>query len=75
LINREGVILSCGVYLRPRKAGAPLPSGLGARHLTAAAITACTDSLAVAISESTGTVTLFRKGEIFMKIEKIRGKA
>jgi len=75
IINREGVVLACGVYLRPRKTGLPLPSGLGARHQTAAAITACTDSLAVAISESTGSVTLFRKGEIFMKIEKIRGKS
>jgi DNA integrity scanning protein DisA with diadenylate cyclase activity len=75
VVNRDGVILACGVYIRPKKSGAPLPSGLGARHQTAAAITACTNSLAVAISESTGVVSLFRKGEMFMKIEKIRSKA
>lgn len=72
LINREGVILACGVYLRPRKGKTSLPSGLGARHEVAASITACTNSLAVTISESTGTVTIFRKGQIFMKIDKIR---
>ncbi len=73
LIDREGVILACGLYLRPRKSNVTLPSGLGARHEAAASITACTNSLAVTISESTGTVTIFRRGQIFMKIEKIRG--
>jgi len=75
VIDRDGVVLACGVYLRPRKGGATLPSGLGTRHEAAASITACTNSLAVTISESTGTVTIFRKGQIFMKIEKIRSGA
>jgi DNA integrity scanning protein DisA with diadenylate cyclase activity len=35
-----------------------------------AGITAVTDAVAIAISESDGTVRIFNKGSIFMEIEK-----
>jgi diadenylate cyclase len=43
---------------------------LGTRHSTAAAITACTEAIAVTISQSTGTVTVFREGAIVLKLER-----
>ena len=49
-----------------------LPQGLGARHHAAAAITAVTDSLAVTVSESTGTISIFRNASIVTEIEKLR---
>jgi DNA integrity scanning protein DisA with diadenylate cyclase activity len=47
-----------------------LPGGLGARHQAAAAITAETRSLAVTVSQSTGTVTLFEDGGIVLTLER-----
>jgi len=46
--------------------------GLGARHQAAAAITAVTNSVAVRVSQSTGTVTIFRRGAIVTEIEEPR---
>jgi DNA integrity scanning protein DisA with diadenylate cyclase activity len=70
LIRGNGEIVSAGVYLRPSVPGEELPQGLGARHATAAAITATTECLAVTISESTGTVRLWRRGQMITEIRK-----
>ncbi|MBW2648848.1 MAG: DNA integrity scanning protein DisA nucleotide-binding domain protein, partial [Deltaproteobacteria bacterium] len=43
---------------------------LGSRHIAAAGITSVTGAIAIAISESTGTVRIFKKGKIFVDIEK-----
>jgi DNA integrity scanning protein DisA with diadenylate cyclase activity len=73
IIRRDGVIESCGTYLKTASQEEfELPQGLGARHHAAAAITSVTDSIAVTVSESTGTVTIFRKGAIVTEIEKPR---
>ncbi len=47
-----------------------LPQGLGSRHVAAAGITSVTKAIAIAISESTGDVRIFKDGAIFMEIEK-----
>jgi len=71
VITGEGIVLSAGSYLRPQVAETEaLPSGLGARHMAAAGITACTNALAVTVSESTGMVSLFKGGVILMTISK-----
>ncbi|OHB79705.1 MAG: hypothetical protein A2Z25_03140 [Planctomycetes bacterium RBG_16_55_9] len=73
IIRADGVIESCGTYLKTvSQEEFELPRGLGARHHAAAAITSVTDSIAVTVSESTGTVTIFRKGAIVTEIEKPR---
>ena len=73
IIRSDGVIESCGTYLKTASQEEfELPQGLGARHHAAAAITSVTDSIAVTVSESTGTVTIFRKGAIVTEIEKPR---
>ncbi|MCA9244705.1 MAG: diadenylate cyclase, partial [Phycisphaerales bacterium] len=48
------------------------PRGLGARHQAAAAITSVTEAIAITISHSTGSVTVFRNGRIVTEIEKPR---
>lgn len=71
LIQGDGTVLSAGTYLMPRSAPtAHLPSGLGARHQTAAAITAHTGAMAITVSQSTGTVTVFRNGSITFSLER-----
>ncbi len=74
VITGDGVVLSAGSYLRPpheaEMVGSELPSGFGARHAAAAGITACTNSLAITISESTGMVSLFKNGTIMLTLSK-----
>ncbi len=66
VIRGDGVIVSAGTYLRPDRPAAPLPSGLGARHAAAAAITAVSNAVSLALSESTRKISLFHGGERIM---------
>ena len=49
-----------------------LSKGLGTRHVAAAGITKETKSVAVAVSESNGTVRLFQNGEVLLHLEPFR---
>lgn len=76
IIRGDGVILSTGRYLAPQgKVEEPLPQGLGARHEAAAAITATTSAIAITISQSTGTISIFKQGRLLTDIVKPRGHA
>jgi diadenylate cyclase len=72
IITGDGIVLSAGSYLRPQPLDErlSLPSGFGARHVAAAGITACTNALAIAVSESTGMVTLFKSGVAMMALAR-----
>lgn len=74
IIEGDGVIVTCGSLLKtgPQQIECSLPQGLGARHHAAAGITAVTEAIAITVSESTGTVTVFRHGQIVTEIEKPR---
>ncbi len=75
VIRGDGVILCAGRYIVPQgKPEEPLPQGLGTRHEAAAGITACTDALAVCISQSTGSVSIFRSGRLIADIQKPRSR-
>lgn len=76
IVRGDGVVLSAGRYLMPKgKPAEPLRSGLGARHEAAAAITAVTDAVALVLSQSTATITIFNSGRIMTEIEKLRSSA
>jgi diadenylate cyclase len=72
IITGDGIVLSAGSYLRPQplEETNALPGGFGARHIAAAGITACTNALAIAVSESTGMVTLFKSGVAMMALTR-----
>ncbi|GEM_PF-484213 len=71
IISGDGLILSAGAYLKTTTSkDIELPRGLGSRHYAAATITASTDAVAIAVSKSTGKVTIFREGRIITEIEK-----
>jgi len=73
LIRGDGIIESCGTYLKTASQEEfELPQGLGARHHAAAAITSVTPSIAVTVSESTGTVSVFRGGRMVTEMERPR---
>lgn len=67
IIQEDGVIRSGCRYITSYVRGLTLPKGLGARHVAAAAVTKNTDAIAVAVSESTGTVRAFKRGEIVLR--------
>lgn len=68
IIREDGVILSGGRYISASMRGLVLPKGLGARHVAAASITKTTHAIALAVSESTGTVRAFKRGKIVLQI-------
>jgi len=70
VIKGNGVIVSGGTTLRPALAGETLPQGLGSRHSAAAAITASTKCVSISLSESTGTVRVWRRGSMITEIER-----
>lgn len=75
LVRGDGVLLSAGRYLNPQAdPREPLPRGLGARHEAAAGITVVTDSLALSVSQSTGTISIFKGGRLVTDIQKPRSQ-
>ncbi len=76
IVRGDGVILAAGRYLAPRgKLEQALPHGLGTRHEAAASITATSQALALCISQSTGTVSVFKSGRLITDIPKPWGRA
>lgn len=69
VIRGDGVIEAAGRHLNaaPR---ADLPLGLGTRHMAASGITEVSAATSFAVSESTGTVSVFKDGKILMQISK-----
>ncbi|MFO0956328.1 MAG: diadenylate cyclase [Isosphaeraceae bacterium] len=75
IIRGDGVILAAGRYLASTSIRVePLPQGLGARHEAAAGITATTQAVAISVSQSTGTVSVFRRGRLLADIQKPRNQ-
>lgn len=70
VVKEDGVLITAGRHLNAALESKEFPQGLGSRHIAAAGITSVTDAIAVVISESTGTVRLFKKGKLFVDIEK-----
>jgi DNA integrity scanning protein DisA with diadenylate cyclase activity len=70
LVSADGTVHSCCRMLQgERNATISLSPGLGTRHWAAAAITKVTSAVAIAISQSSGTVRIFRNGEVALRIE------
>ncbi|RLI97208.1 MAG: diadenylate cyclase [Candidatus Aenigmatarchaeota archaeon] len=63
VVGEDGVIHAAGRYLSIDTSGIDMP-GLGARHLSAAAITRETDAVAIVVSESGGIIRVFKGGKM-----------
>ena len=72
VVSRDGTVEAACRIIDAPATGLTLPKGLGTRHWAAAAITNVTTSLAVVVSQSTGTVRLFQKGEMILRIAPMR---
>jgi hypothetical protein len=70
VVRGDGLVLAAGVQLLASVPDLTLPGGLGTRHATAAAITAVTDAVAVCVSQSTGTVSVFSAGQLVADMQR-----
>jgi DNA integrity scanning protein DisA with diadenylate cyclase activity len=59
------------MYIDALAEGITLSKGLGARHWAAAAISRRTKAVAIAVSQSSGTVRVFLNGEVVLHIEPL----
>jgi DNA integrity scanning protein DisA with diadenylate cyclase activity len=72
VVSRDGTVEAACRIIDAPTTGLTLPKGLGTRHWAAAAITNVTSALAVVVSQSTGTVRLFQKGDVILRIAPMR---
>lgn len=73
IIREDGVVLAAGRYLLTMSREVKVPMGLGARHSAAASITAESKAVAITVSQTTGTVRVFKEGEIVLELrQKLR---
>jgi DNA integrity scanning protein DisA with diadenylate cyclase activity len=71
IIRRDGIAEAACMYIDALAEGITLTKGLGSRHWAAAAISRKSKAVAVAVSQSSGTVRLFQNGEVVLRIEPL----
>lgn len=75
IVSSKGIVLaSCQLLETGGTGSITLSKGLGTRHWAGAAISRKTDSIAVVVSESNGTVRIFQNGEVMLRIEPSPGR-
>ncbi|HEX7377437.1 MAG TPA: DNA integrity scanning protein DisA nucleotide-binding domain protein [Pirellulales bacterium] len=72
VVAGDGTVELSSQYLDAPATNIALSKGLGARHWAAAAISRATNAVAVAVSESNGTVRIFQNGVVVLRIEPFR---
>jgi DNA integrity scanning protein DisA with diadenylate cyclase activity len=70
IIREDGVVLAAGRYLLTMSRDVKLPMGLGARHSAAASITSESKAIAITVSQTTGTVRVFKQGDIVLELRQ-----
>jgi diadenylate cyclase len=72
IVSADGTVEKACQLIDAAHASLTLSKGLGSRHWAAAAISKITAAVAVAVSQSNGTVRLFQNGEVILRIEPFR---
>lgn len=72
VVAPDGTVEAAARYIDAPATSITLSKGLGSRHWAAAAITRVTKAVAVAVSESNGTVRIFQNGSVMLRIEPFR---
>lgn len=68
VIDKNGAIISCGSYIDIDTKQLPSLGGLGTRHRNCAAVTRYTNSVAIVVSSSGGKISIFKNGNLIMKV-------
>lgn len=73
IVRGDGVLIAAGRYLVPEEWNEErVPRGLGSRHQAALTITLGTTALTVCISQSTGTISVYKEGVLQLELAKPR---
>ena len=68
IINKDGMIVSCGTYLDIDTKEINLHHGFGTRHRNTAALTKETNAIGIVVSQTGGKVTIFKNGKAVMRL-------
>lgn len=68
IIDHEGHIISAGTYIDVDTSNVKPYQGWGTKHLAATAITTETNAVAVLVSESGGSVKVFKNGKLVLRM-------
>jgi diadenylate cyclase len=69
IVREDGVVVAAGRYLNfDENKEVDVPLGLGARHMAAAGISRDSDAIAIVVSQTSGSVRVFRKGRVAMEL-------
>ena len=71
-VSPDGLVEKAAQLLDAAAVDVVLSGGLGARHWAGAAISKNTAAIAVVVSQSSGTVRIFKDGEVVLRIEPFR---
>lgn len=71
LIGRDGIAEAACLHLSARSDGVTLRKGFGSRHIAAAGISKQSTAIAFCVSQSSGSVRVFQKGEEVLHIEPL----
>ncbi|MDR0693090.1 MAG: diadenylate cyclase [Puniceicoccales bacterium] len=70
VIRGDGIIESAGTLIYTPNHNVIMPGGFGTRHTAAASISSVAECIAIAVSESTRAVTLFKSGQMLQVMQK-----
>src|SRR3954454_25380924 len=69
IVREDGVVVAAGRYLNFDEADeVDLPLGLGARHMAAAGISRDTEAIAIVVSQTSGSVRVFKRGKAALEL-------
>jgi DNA integrity scanning protein DisA with diadenylate cyclase activity len=69
VVREDGVVVAAGRYLNfDEEQELDVPLGLGARHMAAAGISRDSDAIAIVVSQTSGSVRVFRKGKAALEL-------
>lgn len=71
LVSRDGIAEAACLHLNARADGVTISKGFGSRHMAAAGVSKATNAIAFCVSQSSGTVRVFQKGESVLHIEPL----
>ena len=69
VVREDGVVVAAGRYLNfDEDKDVDVPLGLGARHMAAAGISRDTEAIAIVVSQTSGSVRVFRRGKAALEL-------
>ena len=69
IVREDGVVVAAGRYLNfDEEKEVDVPLGLGARHMAAAGISRDTEAIAIVVSQTSGSVRVFRRGKAALEL-------